>query len=93
MSRSNDMAEMQRWRLKKVVDPIKYMLSVVNSGYGAVRLAEFTHIQNNLVMNTVYSNPNTLLVLASAVPLAYATKSLLIPALFVWGSFMYKLSI
>ena len=46
---SNDMAEMQRWRLKKVVDPLKHIISVSLSGYGAVKYNQFILHQNTFM--------------------------------------------
>ena len=40
-ARSDDMAEMQRWRLRKVVDPLKHIISVTLSGYGDVKFNQF----------------------------------------------------
>ena len=89
---SNDMAEMQRWRLKKVVDPLKHIISVSLSGYGVVKYNQFNQHQNTFMHDQVYTNPNSLLLLSSAFPLAYATKSILIPVLFVWSTLLYKIS-
>ena len=41
ISDAEEMAELQRSRLRKVVDPTKYMLAVGVSGYWDTQLAQF----------------------------------------------------
>lgn len=72
---------MQRKRLQKIVDPIKYMLAVDASNYSHHQLNHF-HSHTINLKQQVFRAPQTLGLLASCVPLMFATQSLIIP--FIW---------
>ena len=80
-----EVAEMQRKRLKKVIDPFKSILSIEYSGYSrhlADRISEHGAYARDA---KVYIN-NLPWLAASCIPLSYLTKSLIIPGWYLVGS-------
>ena len=76
-----------------MVDPIKYLLAIQVSGYTASLFRDFWRHQNELRRKTFLENPNTWLLLLGAVPLAFASKSLVLPTLYIASFATYKMSL
>ena len=87
------MAALQRQRLQKVPDPIKYMLGVNATSYFDRLFNNFIERQYQIKCDSLSDNPNVWLLYAGAVPLAFATKSLLAPCIYVLGIRMYKFQV
>ena len=76
-----EVAEMQRKRLKRVVDPMRSIMSLYSSGYPehlGQRVSEFGAQRRD----TKVMFDNIPWLMASCLPLAYLTKSLSIPTLY-----------
>jgi hypothetical protein len=85
-----DIAQMQRRRLERVIDPIKYMLTVESTDFHDRMRTDFHAFERKQTVKILLSNQQTSLVL-SALPLAYLTKSLLFPLGFVIFGTVYRI--
>ena len=85
----SDVAQMQRKRLQKVVDPIKYLLAVEHSSYPQHALTHFRQA-SSLVKKSVFESPQTLALIVSCVPLMFLTQSLVIPIVWFNGVMWYR---
>ena len=73
-----EVADMQRKRLKRVIDPFKSILSLDYSGYSKYLADRISEHGANLRDAKIYIY-NLPWLAASCIPLAYLTKSLMIP--------------
>ena len=86
----NEVAEMQRKRLKQVIDPMHSLMAADHSGYSDYLLTKlnehgYYHKTGNLQLNVVPW------LAGSCIPLSYYTKSIFFPMLYFISSFSYLL--
>lgn len=79
------MASMQRKRLKKVVDPMKYMFTLALLDYKTKISSEVTDNSRSITFQILRTKMMWLV--ASSIPLGCLTKSLMIPFLYVVGGY------
>ena len=83
-----EVADLQRKRLKKVIDPMQSIMAIDNSGY------IFHLVQKINEHGQYHRDGNALLtnmpwIVLSCIPLSYLTKSIAIPMYYFMGSFTY----
>ena len=69
------------------------MLGVNATSYFDRLFDNFIERQYQIKNDSLSNNPNAWLLYAGAVPLAFATKSLLVPCVYVLGIRMYKFQV
>ena len=84
---ADEVASLQRQRLRRIPDPIKYLLAVGTSGYDRLLYNDYEQHNLNLHSKTF---ANSYLLYLGAIPLTFATKSLVAPVMYVMGLRFYK---
>ena len=85
-----EVADLQRKRLKNVIDPMQSLIAIDSSGY-------LNHLTKTLNDHGQYHRDGNVLlnnipwIAVSCVPLSYLTKSIAIPMYFFMGSISYLL--
>ncbi|TNV75217.1 hypothetical protein FGO68_gene12228 [Halteria grandinella] len=85
-----DVADMQRKRLKKVIDPLKSLVALDTIGYQS-HLMQRCDTHGIYARDAIVLRTNFPYLLAASLPLAYLTKSLIVPTAYCIGSLYYLL--
>ena len=91
----SEVAEMQRSRLRKVIDPFRSILSVEHIGYRQY-ISDRISLHGEYTRDAKIVRHNLPWLIASSVPLAYLTKSLWLPLAYLnvtlYGRLYYRLN-
>lgn len=83
-----EVSVMQKRRMQKVLDPVKHLVTLGLLGYESYLVQENTLHTRRVLNHTLMTNFPWLL--GACIPMAYATKSLMFPAMFLVTSTSYS---